>query len=170
MSDLSLTNHMINFRASILIPGLDKLAAIDGPPRTTPAETIMLTIAAQESGFASRYQKLTGDTPGPARGWWQFEQKGGVQGVMHHSATQMAAAAICITYAVAFQSGAIWRALEGHDGLATAFARLLLFTDPQPLPTTPDAAWNYYLRNWRPGKPHRATWAANWDAAIAATT
>ncbi len=53
--------------------------------------------------------------------------------------------------------------------LACAFARLLLFTDPRPLPAlgNPQAAWDYYVRNWRPGKPHRDTWDALYAKALA---
>ena len=52
-------------------------------------------------------------------------------------------------------------ALATADPLAAAFARLLLWTDPRPIPSgSPQAAWDYYIRNWRPGKPHRHTWDA----------
>jgi hypothetical protein len=52
---------------------------------------------------------------------------------------------------------------------AATMARLLLFTDAEPLPRLGDAdgSWNYYLRNWRPGKPHPKTWRALYDAATA---
>jgi hypothetical protein len=31
-----------------------------------------------------------------------------------------------------------------------------------------DAAWDYYLRNWRPGKPHPERWSVNHGAACEA--
>jgi hypothetical protein len=45
---------------------------------------------------------------------------------------------------------------------------LLLWTDPQPMPTSQDAGWQCYLRNWRPGKPHPDQWPRNWASAEAA--
>ena len=56
-------------------------------------------------------------------------------------------------------------AITHNDILAAVCARLLLWTDPHPLPTIedgPEAGWAYYVRNWRPGKPHRHTWDAHW--------
>jgi hypothetical protein len=63
----------------------------------------------------------------------------------------------------------VWLALETDDILAARLARLLLWTDPRPLPVRGDAAagWNYYIRNWRPGKPHPQTWGAFWREAEA---
>jgi hypothetical protein len=44
--------------------------------------------------------------------------------------------------------------------LAAGVARLLLYTNPAPLPPVgnAEAAWLYYVNTWRPGKPHRKTW------------
>ena len=66
-------------------------------------------------------------------------------------------------------TAAVNEALASDDVLACAFARLLLFTDPRPLPAlgNPQAAWDYYVRNWRPGKPHRDTWDALYAKALA---
>jgi hypothetical protein len=66
-------------------------------------------------------------------------------------------------------SGA-YDALERDDMLACAFARLLLYTDSRPLPAIGDAdgAWDYYIANWRPGKPHRQTWDALYAQALEA--
>lgn len=62
--------------------------------------------------------------------------------------------------------------MEYDDTLACIFARLLLWTDARALPAADAAsqqtAWNYYNRNWRPGKPHPAAWPANWKAALVA--
>ncbi len=48
-------------------------------------------------------------------------------------------------------------ALDLHE--TGVFARLLLWTDAKPLPAIGDeqGAWDYYLRNWRPGKPTRTS-------------
>jgi len=63
----------------------------------------------------------------------------------------------------------IWGALETDDVFACGVARLLLWTDPRKLPAADDedGAWEYYLRNWRPGKPHRDRWVKNHAAARA---
>ena len=42
--------------------------------------------------------------------------------------------------------------------------------DPAPLPKPhagqEEAAWECYLRNWRPGKPHRKSWGPFWAEAL----
>ena len=62
----------------------------------------------------------------------------------------------------------VWTALETNDVLAGVFARLLLWTDAKPLPAIGDeqGAWAYYLRNWRPGKPHPQTWPGFYRQAV----
>jgi hypothetical protein len=64
----------------------------------------------------------------------------------------------------------VYNSLAHDDVLAAAFARLLLWTDPQRLPSLGDAdgAWALYLRTWRPGKPHPQTWPALYAQALAA--
>jgi hypothetical protein len=155
------------FLATIIDPGLDALANLGGPAPSHDARRMCLTIAMQESGrdLNARYQNSPSTSPGPARGWWQFEQGGGVNGVLNHSGSKTQARKLCDHCAVQAQDGAVWRALEGHDDLACGFARLLLWTDPKALPTNAADGWDYYLRNWRPGKPHRENWDGNWMAA-----
>lgn len=154
-----------DFASLILRPGLASCAAITGIPVSDRALQLMLAIAIQESNLAHRYQVLSNNRPGPARGWWQFERGGGVVGVMRHAATKDRARACCDHLGVRWQDSAIWRALEGHDTLAVCFARLLLWSDPKPLPGYLDDGWDYYLRNWRPGKPHRSRWTDAWPRA-----
>jgi hypothetical protein len=121
------------------------------------ATTMLVAIGLQESGFLVRRQYGNG----PARGFWQFEAGGGVKGVMEHPNTTSYAAAVCAERGVPFERAKVWAALETDDLLAVVFARLLLWSDPKPLPaiTEPDAAWNLYARTWRPGKPHPEKWA-----------
>lgn len=125
--------------------------------------TMMLAIGLQESRFKHRRQ-----INGPARGYWQFERGGGVRGVLLHNTTRDAAVALCKARGVAPNDQAVYAALERDDVLAAGFARLLLWTDPRPLPELgdADAAWDYYIRNWRPGKPHRETWDALYREAM----
>lgn len=156
-----------DFLARIIDDGLAFLHSIGGPSPSLEARRMLLAIAMQEvgSGLKARYQNHPAVAPGPARGWWQFEQGGGVAGVLNHAATRDWARKAAAHHEVSAEPAAVWRALEGHDQLATVFARLLLWSDPRPLPTTEQEAWDYYLRNWRPGKPHQSTWAANWQTA-----
>lgn len=114
----------------------------------------MLTIGLQESRFIHRFQVLNAPgIKGPARGFWQFESGGGVRGVMTHAATKTHLQKACQELKVSFNQQIIWQALENNDDLAVVCARLLLFTDPKPLPEVSDIGgmWEYYLRNWRPG-------------------
>lgn len=146
----------------------------------------------QESEFEARDQleviggRLVPGNVGPACGFWQFEKNGGVAGVMTHNASKTFARKLVELAGVAWDKDAIWRFLatvEGDD-LAAAFARLLLLTDPQPLPRaipeSEEEAFQYYLRNWRPGswfnsapdsekrRELRAKWKRNWAASLAA--
>ena len=155
------------FLTRVLDPGLDFLAELGGPKPTDDVRRFLLCVALQESGpkLDARYQGSPSANAGPARGWWQFEQGGGVAGVLSHSASKSLAQQTCAGLAVQAQSAAVWRSLEGNDTLAACFARLLLWTDPQPVPTREDTGWACYLRLWRPGKPHPETWPANWQTA-----
>lgn len=128
-----------------------------------PARIMLLAIGLQESRFMYRYQKVAGKpyVKGPAKGFWQFEQGGGVVGVMTHRATKVHAQALCEARGVTFEARAIHYYMEDDDVLAAGMARLLLWADAKPLPAVDashDEAWETYLRCWRPGKPHRGTW------------
>ena len=120
------------------------------------ARVELLAIGRQESRFIYRRQ-----VEGPARGFWQFEQGGGVRGVLMHPATTALIREVCEARQVQCNAPAVYRAIENDDILACCMARLLLWTDPHPLPAVDDAAgaWDYYVRCWRPGKPHPKTWA-----------
>lgn len=137
------------------------------PPRmdSPDARVLLLAIGLQESKFAHRVQ-----VRGPARGFWQFEQGGGVAGVFAHPRTGVYAGAVCQALAEAPTVPDAYAALAHNDVLACALARLLLWTLPGPLPAVTDAegAWTQYLAAWRPGKPHPATWAAHHLGAQAA--
>lgn len=128
------------------------------------ARAMILAICAQESRWQHRKQLplRRGMPHGPARGVGQFERGGGVVGVMEHSASKAHARRICQLRGVPFQPAAVWSALAEDDLLAVCFVRLLLWTDPFPLPGESEEgrAWDYYIRTWRPGKPHRQTWGA----------
>lgn len=148
---------------AVLTPALELL-----PSRmdSIPARVMLLAIGLQESRLIHRRQ-----IRGPARGLWQFERGGGVRGVLNHAASRDLAREVCEERRVRPTMDAVYVALEGDDILAACFARLLLWTDPTPLPPVPHApaAWSLYLRTWRPGKPHRHTWEELYRQAAAAT-
>ena len=154
------------FLADYIQPGLRELERLGGPLPSRQAELFMLAIAQQESGpnLNARYQHSPRPVAGPARGWWQFETAG-VEGVLAHRASRTLALAACELYVVVPQAAPVHRALEGHDMLACMIARLLIWTDPAPLPTTWQDGWRYYMRTWRPGRPHENRWPGHWDTA-----
>jgi hypothetical protein len=138
------------------------------PPEMASAEAtaLLLAIGLQESRFEFRRQ-----IGGPAHGFWQCEL-GGTQGVLTHHATRVPLEQVCqqLHYDPTF----VFPALADNDILAACVARCLLWTDPQPLPGPNDTTrgWDLYLRCWRPGRPHRASWdafyAQGWQRTIGA--
>jgi hypothetical protein len=130
-----------------------------------PARAMLWAIGRQEGRMVHRRQ-----IGGPARGLWQFERGGGCRGVLLHPASEAHAIALCVARRVEPIAAAVYPKLEHDDVLACGFARLLLFTDPKPLPApiaaNEQAAWDYYVRNWRPGRPHRDTWGDFWKEAV----
>ena len=139
-------------RALAIAPAM---ALLPARMATHQAELMMLAIGLQESRFTHRRQ-----VRGPARGFWQFEQGGGVAGVLRHPVSREHALRVCDARGVQTVAEQVYQQLEHDDVLAAAFARLLLWTDPAPLPKPGEVgrAWDLYNRTWRPGKPHRQTW------------
>lgn len=128
---------------------------------TPAARVILAAIGYQESDAYATRRQYGG---GPAAGYWQFE-KGGIRGVMLHAASVRLAIEVCEARGVEFNSQVIWLALQVDDVLAAAFARLLMWTDSQPLPVLGDVegAWKLYAeRCWRPGKPHKDKWPTSY--------
>lgn len=149
----------------VLTPALDLL-----PRRMdTPAARVMLlAIGLQESQLVHRRQIVGGRPVGPAKGLWQFERDGGCLGVLGHRMSVDLMRWVCLARKVPASRAKLWNALPGDDVLAAAAARLLLWTDPSPLPAPSDrdGAWDLYLRVWRPGKPRPQTWAEHHAAAV----
>lgn len=143
---------------NILTPALQLLPV---QMDSKPARIMLLAINLQEDPMQERIQRGMG----PARGLWQFERGGGVRGVLSHDATEGMAEAICVARGVMAEEGAVWRNLQTDDILAACFARLLLWSDPKPLPTEANGGWGLYARVWRPGKPHPDRWNANYERA-----
>lgn len=137
--------------AEVVAPAL---ALLDPRMDSPEARCMLLAIGRQESAFMEREQ-----IGGPARGLWQFERNG-VLGVMNGHATATAAYNVCTKLGVPWGSTSILAQLAQDDELACVFARLLLWSDPRPLPEVGDlmGAWNVYERCWRPGKPSYTRW------------
>jgi hypothetical protein len=132
------------------------------------ARLMLLAIGLQESRFEHRDQIDAAGAIGPALGLWQFEKGGGVAGVFRHSASHLMLRDLCHARDVSFDVAPMWHALASDDVFAAGVARLLLWTDAKPLPLLGerDAAWEYYLRLWRPGKPKRRSWRSYYDRAM----
>lgn len=146
------------------------LCALPEKMNSPEARVMLIAIGLQESRLIHRRQ-LVGSPPrptGPATGLWQFERGGGVTGVLSHRSSRDYAHALCRIRDVDATPGEVWAALQHDDVLAAGFARLLLWTDPYRLPALGDdqAAWDLYIRTWRPGKPHRQTWDALYKQAV----
>ncbi len=137
------------------------LALLPARMDTPEARAMLLAIGLQESRFQHRRQ-----VGGPARGFWQFEAIG-VGGVLDHEASRDGARSVSRALDYSPTSMAVYPALADNDILACAFARLLLWTLPGSLAvrTAPELGWSDYLNAWRPGKPHRETWAGHWSTA-----
>lgn len=140
------------------------LALLPARMSSREAEIMLLAITQQEDPEQRRRQWPTG----PARGLYQFERNGGVRGVLNHASSRDHARRVCDARRVLPEPAAVWAALEHDDVLASAFARLLLWTDPWALPSEHDAAggWALYERTWNPGLPHPERWPARFAAAV----
>lgn len=134
-------------------------------PVSDAARVLVMTIAGQESRWKARVQ-----VGGPAHSYWQFERYGGVAALFDHPATRLKLGTFCASQDILYDPDVVYEAMIYNDPLACAMARLLLYSDPAPLPVYWDkaAGWQYYLRNWRPGAPHPDVWSSLHDQAMAA--
>jgi hypothetical protein len=140
------------------------MALLPAKMDTPEALAMLITIALQESALTHRTQ-----VGGPARGYWQFELLGGVTGVMTYYPLLETTRSVCDALGYPRSPQAIYQAIADNDVLACAFARLLLWTLPAPLPRRGEVerAWSQYRAAWRPGRPRHETWEANFDLAWA---
>lgn len=129
--------------------------------RDDRATNLLVAIGWQESRFATRVQ-----AKGPAKGFWQFEQSGGVRGVLGHKQTAPIALRVLKAAGYPFDHTpfGVYCAIEHNDVVAFCFARLLLWTVPAPLPQRDQdlEAWRQYTSAWRPGKPRLDAWPEAW--------
>lgn len=149
----------------LIPPTLAKLGARYATPE---AQLMLLAIGIQESGFRCRDQ---GDPRiiGPARGFWQFEQRGGCAEFEKAALLEVfRKAAVRLGYATDRHYTWIRSGEPEGDRLACIMARAVLFLDPRPLPGCGDRAGAYeqYLARWRPGKPSARRWATAYATAM----
>jgi hypothetical protein len=143
---------------TFILPGLSLLPTLFN---TQEARAMLIAIGMQESRFEHRFQ-----LGGPARGFWQFE-RAGVEGVLTHHASEGLTKAVCKTLVINPTVDECYEAIAYNDALAVCFARLLLWTLPEELPTMGEhlRGWQQYIAGWRPGKPHEESWASYFHTA-----
>lgn len=129
---------------------------------TPKARALTMAICLQESELEARRQQPTG----PARGFAQFERIA-VEEVLTNGLTESLAKAVCAELSIPATVADVHRALEFNDPLTVAFARLLLWRDPKPIPDQHQdgEAWRYYIRNWKPGKPRPEHWSGRFGVS-----
>jgi hypothetical protein len=165
------------FLTRIVEPTLAYMAASPtiAVPRSKNADVLLTTIAGQESHWEHRRQIGIGQyypQKVGARGYWQFESTWAgpvaLNDVMVSTKQQLET--VCKLIDIPYDEYSLYEACAWNDTLACAMARLLLWIHPARLPAIGDkeAAWQYYLRQWRPGTPHRQTWDGYYDQAVTA--
>lgn len=132
-----------------------------GVPSDNRARVLILAIAGQESTWKYRRQ-----INGPARSYWQFEGLSGGAGEVFDRSPALIRH-ICTRLDIEPTFGVVFEAMIWNDILAASMARLLLWPYPGSLPEVDEveAAWQYYLKVWRPGAPHRHTWDDRYGTA-----
>lgn len=146
-------------------------------PLSVSGRILVVAVAGQESrwkdrrqiGITSYYPQRVG-----ARSYWQLESTWGgpvaINDVIVKTPRQLAS--VCGALDIPVDEMALYEACAWNDTLACAMARLNLWQDPAPLPAAGDkeGAWQYYVRNWKPGVPHRSSWDAVYDQSVAAVS
>ncbi len=124
---------------------------------TGETQCLQLAIAGQESAWTHRIQLPNG----PARSFWQCEERGAVIEALTNARTAPFVKAICSALELSPGLSDVYEAIAYNDTLAWGIARATLFLDPAPIPMIGDeeTSWQYYIRNWRPGKPDRSRWS-----------
>lgn len=151
---------LAEFNARVLSAAL---AILPAHMDSSHARVMLLSIGLQESELC--YNCQLGN--GPAHGKWMFERVG-VAGVLNDPRTAALAETALLHLSVPHFTTEVYARLPTDDVLAAVVARLLLWSDPRPLPALGDVegAWQCYLRNWRPGKPRPHDWPLNYAKAM----
>lgn len=151
---ISLPASIQTVHTQIVIPALQEL-----PTKmfSLPAVTLLLASGGQESGYMTRLQ--LGD--GPAHGLWQYEQNG-ISAVLKNPKSHGYLLGYLQSHGIVDVSAEnVYQLVATDDIISCIVARLMYWDDPAPLPKfgEEEYAWQYYFRNWRPGKPNRSRWS-----------
>lgn len=154
-----------HFYGSIVQPSLVLLREWTGLVSDDRAHCLAMAIPGQESGWKDRRQWPVAY----AHSYWQMEQGGMVAGLLAHPLARPHLLKVLAALDVPPIAGTVFEAVTWNDTLACCMARLGLWVDPAPLPDLgqQDAAWGYYIRNWRPGLPRPETWPVRYATALA---
>lgn len=148
----------------VVIPGLRMLDDMGLVPFSNDAAALCYAICGQESGWEHRVQ-----VNGPARSYAQFESIA-VRDVMQRATSKDRCRMLCHELNVDFDAQVIHTAMVQNDLLMLGMTRLNLWNQrgalPSPTLASQDAAWNYYVNTWKPGKPHPNRWGAHWQTGI----
>jgi hypothetical protein len=147
--------------STLIRPALQHVRAYDTPQ----AEVMLLAIALQESGLATRVQ----DGNGPAHGFWQFELPSAVVDFVRSGRSDIKVEVVRRGFPL--NAVALWRTIEVSlgDAVACLLARDRLYRlIPEALPELGDltGAWQQYVRAWGPGKPSPARWDEVYPVAL----
>jgi hypothetical protein len=148
-----------NFYNMVILPASQRFGAMAfHVPNSQASRVLLMAIAGIETGWSERIQIPNG----PARSYWQIESNGALLDVYANADTQQWLVDVCTLWDIDADAGTVFEAIAYHDPLAYVMARLTLWLDPAALPAVGDSigAWDYYLRNWRPGKPRPDAWPA----------
>lgn len=164
------------YLSSILTPALAWCQTVPGwsIPDDERATLMLLVIPKPESDY-SNIAQIGG---GPGRGFYQFGMPT-IGLILTNPVSSAMAAMACRTLYVVPTSYAAYTHLLLHPYLQVAMARLDLRCDSHALPTFGDeeAAWECYVRVWRPGTvinggqraaEERARWTPAYAEALAA--
>jgi peptidoglycan L-alanyl-D-glutamate endopeptidase CwlK len=156
---------------NVIDPALAELAAL-GVRATDAARAMLYAAGLQESNLTARFQAMPAASAvrkGAGRGLWQMRPDD-VNRVLSGNSTRERSETAANKHVGSVNPHAVWATLEYDDILAAIFARLMLWPDPAALPApaaaNEQAAWDYYVRCWRPAPPRQQGWAANWRAAV----
>jgi len=154
------------FVSTILNPALWQASDPIGIAISQESRVLLVAIAGQEMSWTYRLQI---GAPQYGRGFWSFESAG-IQAVATHTASAAKSLALADALAIPHVLDTAHEAIAWNDVFAVGMARLLLWTDPAPLPPVGDqqGGWSLYLRTWNPGTPRPADWPANYTAAVRA--
>lgn len=165
---------LADLRDKVVIPACAVLSVLSGRNMASrDAIRMLLAITQQEDYRQQRRQQGQNGKPLPdyvgAYGLTQIE-RATVRLLQNHERIRNISAIGVLIASAQAEALCIEMTKPRGDVLSFILARLLLWCDPKPLPTTEAEGWACYAeRVWRPGKPIRESWSRNWKLATEAT-